>query len=303
MSIKLKQFDGSLITPKDDAITYDLIIGQSGIISGCELSFIGANKVVIASGRGIIKGRIFVVEEETISCQMTDAGSMPGRIYIHINLSDLEAPIKILSVAAAELPELEQDADCNETNGIYEIELATYTASEVAISNLAATYNIVKGMDVLDSVEEIDANTESGKIAGALAIKKIKEDVNSNLIDIYVGDDGKLHKVQDGADSVLPFKRAQTSFSGSSQFYYRSSDKVNHTWLSINFDATSYKKVTITSTYPYQIYMDGTSAGWKTASGTYDISDANTLGVTIRTGNATANDSQIYSGNWSVDFK
>lgn len=134
-------------------------------------------------------------------------------------------------------------------------------------------------------------------------IKDGFDDVNSNLIDIYVGDDGKLHKVQDGADSVLPFKRAQTSFSGSSQFYYRSSDKVNHTWLSINFDATSYKKVTITSTYPYQIYMDGTSAGWKTASGTYDISDANTLGVTIRTGNATANDSQIYSGNWSVDFK
>lgn len=28
---------------------------------------------------------------------------------------------------------------------------------------------------------------------------------NSSLIDIYVGEDGKLHKVQGGADSVLPF--------------------------------------------------------------------------------------------------
>ena len=30
--------------------------------------------------------------------------------------------------------------------------------------------------------------------------------LNNSLIDIYVGDDGKLHKVQGGADSVLPFK-------------------------------------------------------------------------------------------------
>ena len=33
---------------------------------------------------------------------------------------------------------------------------------------------------------------------------------NSSLVsDIYVGDDGYLHKVKDGADSVLPFKNAK----------------------------------------------------------------------------------------------
>lgn len=35
--------------------------------------------------------------------------------------------------------------------------------------------------------------------------------LNSNLVsDIYVGDDGKLHKVQGGADTVLPFSGEDT---------------------------------------------------------------------------------------------
>ena len=58
----------------------------------------------------------------------------------------------------------------------------------------------------LDTYEEIMANTESGKFAGAKGVKEGFSEINNSLVaDIYVGEDGKLHKVQGGADSVLPF--------------------------------------------------------------------------------------------------
>lgn len=57
---------------------------------------------------------------------------------------------------------------------------------------------------VLDTLEEIAANTESGKAAGALAVKELNESLGN--VRTYVGSDGKLHFVDaSGADSVLPF--------------------------------------------------------------------------------------------------
>ena len=53
------------------------------------------------------------------------------------------------------------------------------------------------------SLEEIEASTNlDGKIPSAAALKEVN---NSFVSNIYVGSDGKLHKVQGGADSVLPF--------------------------------------------------------------------------------------------------
>lgn len=143
MSIELKQFDGSTITPKDDAIMYEILTGVSGLISGCDLTAMGGGVIKIGFGRGIIKGRQFVVQEESISVELSAAGDKPGRIYFHMDLADDADPIQIRYITADELPELEQDEECNETNGIYEIELATYTASMLAVSNMEKTITMV----------------------------------------------------------------------------------------------------------------------------------------------------------------
>ena len=37
-------------------------------------------------------------------------------------------------------------------------------------------------------------------------------ELNSSLIDVYVGDDGNLHKVKDGADTVLPFNNGKGTY-------------------------------------------------------------------------------------------
>lgn len=69
-------------------------------------------------------------------------------------------------------------------------------------------------VDILDTKEEIEANTEAGKAAGALAMKNMFTALNDNLVsNIYVGTDGKLHKVQGGADTVIPFNNKPKDFS------------------------------------------------------------------------------------------
>lgn len=71
----------------------------------------------------------------------------------------------------------------------------------VSKKNLSRAWNRLFGK-VLNSKEEIEANTSENIIAGAEAVKEV---YSSLVSDIYVGDDGNLHKVVGGADTVLPF--------------------------------------------------------------------------------------------------
>lgn len=64
-------------------------------------------------------------------------------------------------------------------------------------------------VDILDTQEEIEANTESGKAAGAIVVKEIFTELISLdgevVKNLYVDNNGKLHMVKGSADSVLPF--------------------------------------------------------------------------------------------------
>lgn len=144
MGILLKQFNGSTVSAQDDAILYDLQINENGILRGCGLTFLGANQVRIAEGRGILKGRIFVIEEEILLVAMSNLGTRDGRIFLHMDLLNTEEPIKIQTVVANKLPAIIENENCNYESGIYEMELATYSANEIAISNLLTTFKIVK---------------------------------------------------------------------------------------------------------------------------------------------------------------
>lgn len=74
--------------------------------------------------------------------------------------------------------------------------------------------NVTTGEEVLMDVSRSEGTVSQAGDAFSAAnmnnleqrIKKEFDTVNSSLVsDIYVGDDGKLHKVVGGADTVLPF--------------------------------------------------------------------------------------------------
>lgn len=133
--IELKQIDGGLITPKDDALLYDFWLNEkSGIFEGCEVTHLGSNQLKIANGRGVICGRVFTIAEETIMAKLSTSGTQSGRLIIRVDTSNTETPI-LFATQVGGLPALVQE-DINRDGTVYELSLATYTATEILISGL-----------------------------------------------------------------------------------------------------------------------------------------------------------------------
>ena len=175
----LKQFDGAAVAPRDDAILYNAIIKKNGVFKGVEITHVGSNQLHITAGHGILKGRLWEQEEETIHCNLATSGTLKGRAYIHMDLTDMDSPIRIMTVADASLPELIQDEDCNYTNGIYEMELCTYDVTDLAISNLEVTYNNISGiLPIIEKMTDIAALTEKGYVADALLVAELNKKID-----------------------------------------------------------------------------------------------------------------------------
>lgn len=202
--IEIKQFDGKSITPKDDALMYDLLFNGYGIFNGCSVSFLGANQLLVSSGRLIVRGRQVVITEETIAAQLSSDGTKKGRLYIHIDLSSASNPIEFRTIVADELPALTQEDDVNYNDGIFELELCNYDVSETAISNIVETCpSITGGVDLLKNMEEVMANTTPGKAADALVVKELSDSLGG----LRFGTDGEGNYGYFGADdSLIPFK-------------------------------------------------------------------------------------------------
>lgn len=197
MSLQLIQFDGNTVTPTADSVVNDLIFGTYGIFNGCEITFLGVNVIKVASGRLLIKGRQVVVLEEEINVRLSSSESQLGRLYLKMDLSNTENPVTFESEVDTELRELTQESDANYTNGIFEVELCNYEVSETAISNILSTCPIIiSATQVLDTLEEIEANEQSGLAAGALALKAVNENLGDNEL-IY--ENGSYY-IQNGGD-------------------------------------------------------------------------------------------------------
>ena len=133
--ITLKRFNGALVTPRDDALLHDFVVGSSGIFEGVTVSHLGSNQLAITAGRGIVLGRDFAVDAETKLATLSDSGTKKGRLIIRIDVSNSDAPAQFVTQMAAVLPALVQE-DINRGGTIYEMPIATYDVTELLVSNL-----------------------------------------------------------------------------------------------------------------------------------------------------------------------
>lgn len=144
MAITLKQFEGATVSPKDDAIMYDQMSTDYGIISGLEINILSTNIVSISAGYALIKGRLVQIDDENINCELPN-GDGNGRIYIQMDLQNTLSPVQLLTKATTgTLPALQQDEDVNFTDGIFEVEIATYTATATAVQVITQTAPVIK---------------------------------------------------------------------------------------------------------------------------------------------------------------
>lgn len=150
--ITLKQYAGSIVTPKDDALLCDFIAGATGFVSGCTVTHLGANQLKIAAGWGIIQGRCFAVEEETINANVSTSGTVLGRLLIQIDTSNTETPISFVTQAETTLPDLTQE-NINGTGNVYQLPVATYSVSELLISGLTDARPVITAISAAKTAE------------------------------------------------------------------------------------------------------------------------------------------------------
>lgn len=168
MSISMKRYNDTIITPKDDRILFDQIFDDYGLIYGGSATMAASNKIHVGAARGFIKGTEVIVEAEDIAVNLSDSGTKNGRLKIVMDLADTETPIKFESEVAASFPALEQDANINYDNGRYEVVFATYKATETTISSVALvmpTMQSVKAkiQGINQSLANIKTPTEGSK--------------------------------------------------------------------------------------------------------------------------------------------
>lgn len=144
MGINLVTYYNSTVTPQDDALIYENALPASGMIYGGNVTIKNANTLHITAGHGALCGRKFTIEEADIPVILTSSGTLNGRLYIHMDLSDTGSPISLEVERAASLTPVIQQSNVNINDGIYEINLATFQISTSTLSNLAYVAPFIK---------------------------------------------------------------------------------------------------------------------------------------------------------------
>lgn len=150
MGIKLVTFAAQTVTPQDDALIYETALQESGMIYGGVVTIKNANVLHVDAGHGALCGRKFTIEATDVPVPLTASGSLQGRIYIHMDLSDTGEPISFQVETASSLTPVIQQADVNINSGIYEINLATFIVDTSTISNLV---NVAPFIDIEPDAE------------------------------------------------------------------------------------------------------------------------------------------------------
>ena len=162
--ITLKTWAAATVAPVDDAVLQEVYTGDGGIISGATVTIKDANTLHITGGYGAICGREFQIFASDIPVVLSSSGNLNGRLYIHMDLSQSTNPIQLLTEVAASLTPCVQDADVNLTNGIFEINLATFTVGTSAISGLADVAPKLVGIESSDltSIKAVGSTNATG---------------------------------------------------------------------------------------------------------------------------------------------
>ena len=171
-TIDLITYDQKMVTPKDDALIHQFGI-SNGVLYGCEVTLANSNTLHITGGQGVIYGRQWEIAEGDITVTLPASGSLKGRLYVKIDLSNTTNPIELLVQTAVTLPDLTDDDQINVDNSVSELEICTFDVSSLTISNLERTVEQVADGDHQDVVDlQADVSEIKSNLTNYLDITK-----------------------------------------------------------------------------------------------------------------------------------
>lgn len=160
-NIVLKTYRGGSVTPLDDAIIQQTVIATNGIFKGCNVTYARGNVLHVSQGFGMIKGRFFEVYDCEVGVILNSgSGTLQGRLYIHMDLSNADEPLQLLTETASVLTDLTGDEDVNYNNTAYDLELATFGVTRTGITNLVATFEKITGASGSGGASTLQRSTE-----------------------------------------------------------------------------------------------------------------------------------------------
>lgn len=182
--VKLITFAGETVSPLYDGLIQELYTGGGGIITGAVVTIKDASTLHITGGYGALCGREFEIFASDIPVTLSSSGTLKGRLYLHMDLAQSGSPIELLVEVASSLTPVVQDSDVNTTNGVYEVNLATFDVGTSAISNL------------------VDVSPKLSKIPDQISL------LNSALTDLEIVDlSNKIHTNQNFNPYLLSMKK------------------------------------------------------------------------------------------------
>ena len=155
--MKLIRYEGENVTPSDDAILYRTFLSD-GLFATVTPTFTSGD-ITIPAMRGVICGRDFTTDIETLTAVLASSGTITGQIYMWIDMEDVTYPLSIkIRNSVGSL----SDDDINNGGRYYGLEIAQYTANTSAVTGVTLTVGLV-GFNGLVNLESDISDLESGK--------------------------------------------------------------------------------------------------------------------------------------------
>ena len=159
--MRLIRSAGQNVSPSDDGRLYDQIFAD-GLFEDATFANLGQNNVAVSEIYGIICGRDFTCEAQTIQVTLPEEEStVTGYIYLEVNT----AAENVFTINSALAPFTPTYEDINVSGTICQMVLATYTATQLQIESITPQYVLASAGAVgsLASIESSPAKSNHAK--------------------------------------------------------------------------------------------------------------------------------------------
>lgn len=240
---------GQNVSPSDDGRLFDQIF-TDGLFEETTITHLGANNVALGAMYGIICGRDFTAEAQTVAVELPedDAGTT-GYIYIEIDTSSDD----VITIGSALAPFAPTYEDLNTNGAVAQMIIAEYVASSVAITSLTPVYVMA---------------TSGSVLPGSVATVEVSPAVANHAVGDFILYGGQLYSVTAAisvGETLTPGTNISATSAGSeltslksglttvSNREYVITQWVNFTYYNSTALAGTYTAPTVPSGYSYRL--------------------------------------------------